>query len=117
MNSSIWPNVAFAASVTGAIVTLFCCVPAYKRTKQIGFLLLGCSAIGTLWNVITRRTLGAGLPTHPSGNAFITQGHLILFTLDFALGTMGAVLIARSFVLLLESRNGGSAKPKPENLA
>src|SRR5438552_1939695 len=103
MNLSTLSFFDFVITVIGCVVTLFLGFPAYRRTKQLGFLLWCFSALGGLWNTITLHTLGADPHTNPAAYIFTRYSYRILFVADGILGIIGTVLIIKSYLLLFES--------------
>jgi hypothetical protein len=103
MNLSNLSFFDFAITVIGCVVTLFLGFPAYKRTKQLGFLLWCFSAFGSLWNTITLHTLGASPYTNRAAYIFTRYSYRILFIADGILGIIGTVLVIKSYLLLFEA--------------
>ena len=94
----------YAITVIACGVTLFLAFPAYRRTKQIGFLLWCFSSLGVLWNTVTLHALGMDPHSNPAGYIFFHYSYSILFVVDSILSIVGTVLVIRSYLLLFESR-------------
>src|SRR5436853_5885650 len=102
----------YAITVVACGITLFLAFPAYRRTKQIGFLLWCFSALGALWNTVTLHALGMDPRTNPAGYVFTHYSYRILFVVDGILSIIGTVLIIKGYLLLFESRQHNGADSK-----
>ena len=112
MNLPVLSFLDFASVVTANVVTAYLAFPAYRRTKQKGFLFWSLAALFSLWNAVTLHTFGANPYTNPSGYHFVHYSYRILFVVDAILGIIGTVLIIKSYLRLFETTQVNAKLPK-----
>jgi|GEM_PF-6155303 len=88
----------FVATVCACVIALFLSIPAYRRTKQLGFLLWIFSSLGSLWNTITFHAF-----LSPASRHFIHYSYRTMFIVDSVLSITGTVLVIRGYMRLFES--------------
>ncbi len=91
-------------TITATIVIIYLVFPAYKRTKNKGFLFLGAGAFGSLFNTFIYHTLGNSPLHNPAGYHFAQYSYRSLFVVDGVLELIGMVIIIKSYLRLFESR-------------
>ena len=91
MTLQFWFFLDVATTILSCIVTLFYAFPAYRRTKQIGFVFWGFSALGSLWNTLTLHTFGSDPRGNPAAYLFFHQSYRVLFIVDAILGIIGTI--------------------------
>ena len=95
----------FATTVCACVTILFLALPAYKRTKQVGFLFWCFSSLGSLWNVITLQTIGSDPHTNLRGFIFTQYSYRILFVVNYIVSIIGTILVIKGYLLLFESKH------------
>jgi hypothetical protein len=105
---NIFSFLDFATTVAACIITLFLAIPAYKLTKQKGFVFWSFAALGSLWNTITLHAfLG------PAARHFVFYSYKILFVLDGVSSIIGTILIIQGYQLLFKMKASPLADESP----
>jgi len=94
----------FVSTVCTCVITVFLAIPAYKRTKQRGFIFWTFGALGSLWNTITLHTFVSA-----SARYFIHYTYRALFVVDSVLWIIGTVLVIRGYLALFEVRSSNQS--------
>jgi len=90
----------FASTVTAAVVTLFLCIPAWKLTKEKGFLWLSASALVDLGLTFITFTRLAVDPAMATVYYYVYWTSVVVSNILF---TIGIVLIVKRFLKLFEA--------------
>jgi hypothetical protein len=93
-------GVPLVTIVTGCVIELAYVYPAYRRTKCVGLLLWCISAAAALVSILLMYTFGISPRTSPGWHAIIVDIERICFLLDVTAGTIGSVLVVKSYLEL-----------------
>ncbi len=104
MTTEFWYSLDGVTTIISCLVTLFYGFPAYKRTKQVGFVFWAFGALGSIWNTITLRAFGSDPRGNPAGYLFFHQSYRVMFIVDAILGIIGTVLVINGYLLLFEAK-------------
>ncbi|HEV7406641.1 MAG TPA: hypothetical protein VGO11_27065 [Chthoniobacteraceae bacterium] len=90
----------FMIVAAGSVITIALAVPAYKRTKQKGFMLWIFAALFGFYNSVCLHTIGADQYRYPAGYHFVHYSYRILFVVDGVLGTIGTIMVINGYLRL-----------------
>ena len=106
-----WMTILSALSQLDFVTVIVChCVfvaisfPAYKRTKNLGFLLWSIGACIGLWNSVSMHTIGADIRGNPQGYHFVRYSYRILFVVASMTELAGTIMVIRGYLKLFRAQ-------------
>lgn len=84
-------------TITANVSVLFYVTPAFKRTRNLAFLFLGCAALLGTFDTVCDHTVGLDSYRH-GGSGYVAYRSLrrLTYIADCVLGAAGIVLLAQA---------------------